>query len=131
MDAKYKVVVFGKPGCPKCKVLKQRLGKLLSKDKWADFEQDYYSVKSESGLVNFCEAECINPQRIPAMLVANATDEGGFSFISNPNPEEEDAICGDSKLYQYLGLQTDYTERGRGIISPKMIKSVLKQARGK
>ena len=34
-----------------------------------------------------------------------------------------------AKLYQHLGLQTDYTEAGKGVIPPKMIEAVLQQAR--
>ena len=33
-----------------------------------------------------------------------------------------------SKLYQFLGVQTDYSEEGKGIISPEMIKSILDEA---
>ena len=64
------VKVFGKDGCDKCKVLNRRLDTLLAQKEWADFEKQYCDVETEDGLVDFCNVECINPQRIPAMVVA-------------------------------------------------------------
>ena len=34
-------------------------------------------------------------------------------------------VCRKAKLYQYIGLQTDYSNVGQGLITPKMIQSVL------
>ena len=133
MDKQFEIRVFGKKGCPKCKTLNKRLDSLLSKDEWAHFEKKYFDVQTEDGLVEFCNAECINPQRIPAFVVAkkHGQDTNGndaAELIPNPAPEEYDEVCKDSKLYVYLGLQTDYTDSGQGVISPKMIKSVLNEA---
>lgn len=126
---KYRVLVFGKAGCPKCHVLNQRLDSLLKKDEWQSFEKIYCDVESEEGLVSFCKAECINPQRIPAFLITKFDDqEGKYIPIPNPTMGEQDKVCKDSKLFTYLGVQTDYTDRGRGVISPKMIKSILREA---
>ena len=77
MAKKYRVVVFGKSGCPKCKVLNQRLDTLLDKPEWEQFEKVYHSLDTEDGLVSFCKAECINPQRIPAFYVAERRESGG------------------------------------------------------
>lgn len=130
MDKTYKIKVFGKPGCAKCKTLNQRLDKLLEEKEWADFEKEYCDVETVDGLVAFASAECINPQRIPAMLVTRRREETGrYEPVPTRNPQPTDEICGKSKLYQYIGLQTDYTDEGKGIISPKMIASVLAEAR--
>jgi hypothetical protein len=104
--------------------LNQRLDKLLVKDEFAAFEKQYCDVETIDGLVAFSEAECINPSRIPAMLITQwdaETEE--FLPIQTRQPGAKDPVCKKSKLYQYLGLQTDYS--GSGVISPKMIKSVL------
>ena len=37
-------------------------------------------------------------------------------------------VCRKSRLYQFVGLQTDYSEAGKGVISPKMIQAVLAEA---
>ena len=121
---KYQIRVFGKEGCDKCHTLNQRLDKLLVKDEFAAFEKQYCDVETIDGLVAFSEAECINPSRIPAMLITQwdaETEE--FLPIQTRQPGAKDPVCKKSKLYQYLGLQTDYS--GSGVISPKMIKSVL------
>jgi len=34
-----------------------------------------------------------------------------------------------SRLYQVVGLQTDYTEAGRGLLSPPMLTAILQAAR--
>ena len=129
MTKPYKIKVFGKPGCAKCKTLNQRLDKLLTKEEWADFEKEYCDVETVDGLVAFASAECINPQRIPAMLVTRKDEiTGRYDPIPTRDPQPVDEICGKSKLYQYVGLQTDYTPAGNGIISPKMITAVLKEA---
>lgn len=129
MDKPFRVQVFGKPECKKCHVLNQRLDRLLAKDEWQDFEKTALLLNTEEGLIAFSEAECINPQRIPAMLVLAKGMDGDYRPVRNPKPGAEDATCGKSRLFQYLGLQTDYSDDGRGVISPKMIASVLGEAR--
>lgn len=132
MAKPYRIIVFGKEGCPKCKTLNKRLDSLLSKPEWVDFEKKYVDVETEEGLVEFSNAECINPQRIPAFAVAAKTDgqTEAYELLPNPEPDRKDAVCGDSKLYSYLGIQTDYTSKGNGVITPQMIKSVLEEAKG-
>ena len=129
MTSPYRVMVFGKKGCDKCGVLNQRLDRLLIKEEWKDFEKFYCDVETEEGMVQFCEAECVNPQRIPALLVTRLNEKTGeYRPVPNPKPGEKDAVCRGSKLYPYLGLQTDYSDDGAGIITPKMIQAVLSQA---
>lgn len=125
----YKIKVFGKEGCAKCKMLNQRLDKLLEEKEWFHFEKEYCDVETIDGLVAFASAECINPQRIPALLVTRRQEETE-RYIPVParNPQPRDPVCGKSKLYQYLGLQTDYSDEGKGIISPRMITTVLEEA---
>ena len=69
-SASYRVLVFGKEGCDKCGLLNQRLDKILADEEFAGFEKVYHDLGTVEGLLAFCRAECINPQRIPAMLVA-------------------------------------------------------------
>ena len=128
MSKLFQVVVFGKTGCEKCHVLNQRLDKLLAKEEWKDFEKQSYDVESEEGIAKFCEAECINPQRIPAMLITRRNDETGeYEPVPNVSPGKEDSVCKKSRLYQYLGLQTDYRDGG-GTLTPQMIQAVLNEA---
>ena len=129
MTAKYQIRVFGKEGCDKCHTLNQRLDKLLTKEEFADFDKLYCDVETGDGLVAFAEAECINPSRIPALLVTEWNEaENEFVPVSTIEPGVKDAVCKKAKLYQYVGLQTDYSDVGKGIISPKMIQSVLAEA---
>jgi hypothetical protein len=128
--ARLKVLVFGKKGCQKCGVLNQRLEKLFADPAYADFEKLYCDVETKDGLLHFCEAECINPSRIPALLVAEQDEATGrLKPLPNPEPGRPCTVCKDARLYQYLGLQTDYSEEGKGVLSPKMIKTVLDEAR--
>lgn len=129
MEKLYKVQVFGKAGCDKCKVLNRRLDKLFQLPEWQDFEKEYCDLETERGLVAFCRTQCVNPNRIPALVVTRRNAEGTYVPVDNIGIGKRDAVCGASKLYQYLGLQTDYTAAGRGVISPKMIASVLEEAR--
>jgi hypothetical protein len=126
MAAKYQISVFGKQGCDKCHTLNQRIDKLLAKEEYSDFAKHYYDVETIDGLVAFSEAECINPSRIPAMLITEwNADAGEYIPVCTKEPGAKDSVCRKSKLYQYVGLQTDYSDVGKGVISPKMIKSVL------
>ena len=123
------VNVFGKPGCAKCAMLNRRLDKMLAEDpRYARFHKEYHNVLSEEGLVEFCKSECLNPSRIPAMVISCADSEGKSHYLVNPDPDVFDSVCRHSKLYQFLGVQTDYSEEGKGIISPEMIKSILDEA---
>lgn len=129
MAEKYQIKVFGKQGCDKCHTLNQRLDKLLAKEDYSAFGKFYHDIETIDGLVAFAEAECINPARIPAMLVTE-WDEAASEFvaISTRQPGAKDSICKKAKLYQYLGLQTDYSDTGKGLITPKMIQSILAEA---
>lgn len=129
MSSKYRIDLFGKTGCAKCKVLGQRLDKLLEKDEWKDVEKKYYDVETEEGIITFCEAECVNPQRIPAIMLKKRDEvTGEYIPVINLMPGREDEVCGSSRLYQYVGLQTDYSSEGKGVISPKMITTILEEA---
>ena len=129
MGTKYRLRVFGKPGCDKCGVLNDRLDKMLAKKEWHDFEKEYCNVETETGMISFCETECMNPQRVPAVLVTRLNETTGeYSPVPNPTPGVKDEVCKNSRLYQHLGLQTDYSEVGRGVISPRMLETVFQAA---
>jgi len=126
-NKKFQIRVFGKEGCAKCHTLNQRLDKLLNKEEYTDFEKRYCDVETISGLVAFSEAECINPSRIPAMLVCKWSEQQNeYVPVSTKRPGAKDSICKKSKLYQYVGLQTDYSTNG--VITPKMIQHILAEA---
>lgn len=130
MAKKYKVVVFGKQDCDKCKTLNKRLDDLLAKDEWAEFDKHYVDVLTPDGLVAFSNAECVNPQRIPAFMVMRPDEASGRDMpVPNPKLGSDCEVCGGTRLYQHLGLQTDYSEEGRGVITPRMIEAVLADAR--
>lgn len=131
MDTKpFRITVFGKTGCEKCKVLNKRLDDLLAKPGWEEFEKAYCDVETEDGLVAFARAECVNPNRIPAAVVSRLNPETGrYDFVANPAPGAADPVLKKSKLYSLLGLQTDYSESGQGLITPKMLTALLEQAR--
>ena len=122
------VNVFGKEGCAKCTMLNRRLDKLLSEKRYSGFVKKYHDVMSEAGLVPFCLAQCLNPSRIPAMLISQLREDGIEEYMANPEPDRKDEVCNYSRLYQYLGLQTDYSDEGKGIITPEMLESVLDRA---
>ena len=129
MGKTYQIHVFGKPGCDKCHTLNGRLDDLLKGEEWSDFEKVYHDLETEGGLVEFCEAECLNPQRVPGFYVSKADPATGRQApIPNPKPGAEDGPGGSSALYTWIGLQTDYGPAGRGVITPKMIQAVLRQA---
>ena len=130
MSKTYQIHVFGKPGCDKCHTLNGRLDDLLQEAEWADFEKIYHDLETEPGLVDFCEAECLNPQRVPGFYVSKADPAtGAHEPLPNPNPGAADVPGGASALYTWVGLQTDYSAVGRGVITPKMIEAVLRQAK--
>ena len=130
MSKTYQIHVFGKPGCDKCHTLNGRLDDLLQEAEWADFEKIYHDLETEAGLVEFCESECLNPQRVPGFYVSKASAvTGAQEPVPNPAPGAADAPGGSSALYTVVGLQTDYSAAGRGVITPKMIEAVLRQAK--
>ena len=129
MASKFQVKVFGKQGCDKCHTLNQRLDKLLSKDEYSNVDKLYCDVESIDGLVAFAEAECINPSRIPAMLVTEWRDDcGEYVPVNTREPGSADPVCKKARLYQFVGLQTDYSDIGKGLLTPKMIQTVLAEA---
>lgn len=126
---KMKIRVFGKPGCDKCAVLNQRIDKLLASEQWKHMEKEYCDVETEDGIVALCESECINPQRLPAMLIFKWNESAqNFETIPTPPSAREAQVFGASMLYNWLGLQTDYSEKGRGLLTPNMIESCVAAA---
>jgi hypothetical protein len=130
-DNKMKIVVFGKTGCVKCKVLQSRLDELLAHEEWKSlYVKEYCDIETLDGIVAFCKTECVNPQRIPAFLIMNWNAETkAYEPLENPAPGRADGICKHSRLYQFVGIQTDYTDVGKGVITKPMIEAVLAEAR--
>ncbi len=132
MADKMQVWVFGKAGCPKCKMLNKRLDTLLKSEEWQGFEKRYWDVETEEGLVTFCKLESANPQRIPALVIARpdpAAPEGARPIPAFPPAEiPAGAAARDlpGRLFTCLGLETDYS--GKGVITPKMVKTILREA---
>lgn len=124
----YRITIFGKPGCAKCKVLNERVDKLLTDDKFAEFDKVYRGLDSEDGLVEFCNVESINPQRIPAFVVSRYDSQARRyePILRTPQSDKQEA-SNPASLYSVVGLQTDYS--GSGTISPRMIQTVLDEAR--
>ncbi|RMD75484.1 MAG: hypothetical protein D6820_14665, partial [Lentisphaerae bacterium] len=105
----YQIRIFGKKGCQKCQLLKQRVTKILDNAKYAEFEQAYFDILTEDGLVTFCSAECLNPSRIPAFLVCRLDElTGEYRPIPNPvgHPERMHPLFKESLVYSWLGLET-------------------------
>ena len=129
MSKDYRVLVFGKTGCAKCKALNKRLDTLLAQEEWQNVEKRYCDVETVDGLVAFCQAECINPNRVPALLITKRDPETGhYELMRNPHPGQRDDTCLDAKLYTYIGLQTDYSDVGKGLIRPQMLAAVFQEA---
>ncbi|MCX7818053.1 MAG: hypothetical protein N2652_02425 [Kiritimatiellae bacterium] len=129
MDVKIEAVVFGKAGCDKCKALLRRVTQLAEQPEWADVRVRYLDVETEEGLVEFCRMECLNPQRLPALVACRAEPDGRLVPIPAVPAAATDPVLGACRLYHLVGLQTDYSPRGRGVITPAMIVAVLEQAR--
>ena len=129
MPKTYQIRVFGKSGCEKCAVLNQRIEKILADKQWQDFEKQYYDMDTEEGLIMFSEAECINPHRIPALLIARWNQTAQEYEPEPARLSETPEVPARSRLCQYLGVQTDYGDEGRGVITPNMIRAALAEAR--
>jgi len=124
------VTVFGKAGCDKCKTMNKRIDDLLVKPEWQDFEKSYHDLETEDGLVAYCRTECINTTRIPAVVISKRNPQTGkYEFLANPQPDRFDPVLKRTQLYSWIGLQTDYSEQGQGVVSPKMLTTLLEEAR--
>lgn len=123
------VHVFGKKTCAKCALLNKRLDDILTKDPWTGhFIKVYNDLETEDGLTNFCLAQCINPNRVPAMVIARLTNNDEPDYLPNPKPDSPNPVCKKAALYTCLGIQTDYSAEGKGLITPRMIQDVLNTA---
>lgn len=122
---KFQVHVFGKKGCPKCKVLNKRMDKILQKKEWEHFEKSYFDITTVDGLVNFGKAEAMNSQRIPSFLICTVDEDGESHKIRETFSEGADEN-GAYRVPTYVGFQTDYTNGG--VIRPSDIENVFKEA---
>lgn len=118
--------VIGHTGCAKCAMLNRRTDAILSEEPYKSrFVKVYHDTEDprgmkerEEALVFFCKTQCVNPNRIPALIV---TDEKG-EFI-----QRKGTPTNSCQLYQYIGIQTDYADGG-GILPPERIKEALDDA---
>ena len=120
--------VYGKHGCKKCELLKSRLQKLLEKDEYKDISMNYSDVLTLDGIVAFCKVKCLNPNRIPALVMETEQDGVIKPVPSAHRKSLESQVFGAGVVYSYIGVQTDY-DNGGGVISPAMIESVLTEAK--
>ena len=122
---KYQVRIFGKKGCPKCKVLNKRMDKVLKKQEWEHFEKTYFDITTVEGLVNFGKAESLNGQRIPSFFVCTLDEDGEPHRIKQTFAEGFDEN-GLFRFPTYVGLETDYSNGG--VITPSDIECVFQEA---
>ena len=122
-----RAVVFGKAGCDKCAVLKKRVDACVQKECADRVECVYVDVETVDGLVAFCRAECLNPQRIPALML-DVWNPEMKRYAPIPRPTAESEPSDSLRLHRILGLQTDYTDRGRGVITPRAIRDEIRLA---
>lgn len=122
---KFQVQVFGKKGCPKCKVLNRRMDKILKKEEWKDFEKVYFDITTVDGLVHFGKAECLNSQRIPSFLVCSLDETGEPHKIRQTFPEGKDS-SGTYRVPVFVSLQTDYSNGG--VIKPSDVERIFGEA---
>lgn len=123
-NKRFRLMVFGKEGCDKCKVLKSRLEKTLADEKYSDFEMQYLSLGTLEGLIEFSQSEVLNPQRIPSFMVMAGGKNGNYRPISMHGLIDD---LNGADLTTYLRLETDYSTDG--VITPKMIREVLDTAK--
>ena len=118
--------VIGHTGCPKCTLLNRRLDAILQEEPYKSrFLKIYHDTEDprgmshkEAALVFYCQAQCVNPNRIPALIISD--DNGEFL---NRSEKPTSSI----QLYQFIGIQTDYNDGG-GILPPETIKKTLDEA---
>lgn len=122
--------VFGKEGCSKCAALKRRLERLLAKPEYSMIKMEYHDVMTLDGIVDFCKAECLNPNRIPALLM-----ESDGEYVELPKKLWDDLDRNDGPehgrfspdaTYPYVGTQTNYD--GNGVITEQTIQGILDTA---
>ncbi len=121
-----RATVFGKKGCDKCAVLRKRVTTCVGRMAQA-IEVRYHDVETDEGLVAFCRAEGLNPQRIPALLL-EAYHAGEQRYRPIPRPRVSATPLHPLLLPRIIGVQTDYSEQGKGVIPPRMIEAEMATA---
>ncbi len=123
---RFQVAVFGKQGCDKCRLLKNRLGKILAEKTYADFEMIYYDLGTVEGLVRFCQCEMFSPQRLPSFLILEKENQSDITVLRPLSYREEMSELVDKDLDIFMGLETDYTSNGT--LKPRLIRRILDAA---
>jgi hypothetical protein len=117
----FRITVFGKEGCLKCNLLKQRISKLLTEEKYSNFDMEYVDIKTLNGLVELCKCEVLNPQKIPAFIIKKRNAFGNFDFINvKTSPHKY-----SDEINTILYIQTDYSNVGKGLINYEKIVELL------
>lgn len=107
-------------------MLNERVDKLLEQKDWQEFDKSYIDIETIDGFVSFVKTEALNPQRIPSFIIEKKQGSGEWAPLINPESVSSTKI---SVPWRYIGVETDYSENGRGIITPPMITGALMQAK--
>ena len=93
-----------------------------------DFDKEYFDLDTVDGLVAFCQAECLNPHKIPALVVTRH-DHATNAYVPLSASGATEAAVDGTRLGPVLGLQPDYAGPSRGTLTPAMITAVFQEAR--
>ena len=99
---------------------------MLAKDEYSEFSLEYFDISTEDGLLDFVKRESLNPQRIPSFVVERFDNEHQ-RYVALENSESRDLRL-RVRPWRYLGLETDYSEKGKGIIRPQALHETLQRA---
>lgn len=122
----YVIKVYGKATCGKCKILKDKIAKLLPE--YPEVEMQSVDILEPDGMVDFCKMEELNPGSIPAFVLFRK-NESGIWPLHHTLQIVGDPAYADLPLKTALGLQTDYSSTGA--IPEKYIVACLDKAVGK
>ena len=128
MEKTFQIHLFGKAGCEKCALLNKRVDQLLQEKQWQIFSKVYHDVETVQGLVAFCQIECMNPSCIPGLVISRKEPlDHQYRYLPRLFPKTLTTVE-KTLLYNRHGLQTDYSESGKGVIPPSLLKQMLELA---
>lgn len=116
--------IIGHTGCAKCKVLRERIDKILEENeairnhfitKWWDTEAEDLEERTLAWM-EVCQVN-LNPNQAPCFVIS---DEKGNFLPSKTHGE-------GNLMYPYLGIRTDYFDGHGGVIKPTEIKKMLQE----
>ena len=115
----------------KFRIVETRIERLLSENPpWMGlFDVHREDLRTVNGLAEFCNVGCLDFEHTPAVIIYRYDHTAErYTLIRPEDPLDENASRDSNWLHCCLGVQTVYNRKTGGILTPRLLRTLLQKA---